>query len=118
MAAADCVGCEVSRTQESLALGTLVSFGLALAGGILAAIGGLISRSRPFPAGILLVITTAFIALAGVGFVVLGAIGSWAGLGSVAVLFFLVSSVSGIASGLAFRQSRGRSISESPSATA
>src|SRR5258708_6794360 len=63
MAAADCVGCEVSRTQESLALGTLVSFGLALAGGILAAIGGLISRSRPFPAGILLVITTAFIAL-------------------------------------------------------
>jgi hypothetical protein len=118
MAAADCVGCEVSRTQESLALGTLVSFGLALAGGILAAIGGLISRSRPFPAGILLVITTAFIALAGVGFVVLGAIGSWAGLGSVAVLFFLVSSVSGIASGLAFRQSRGRSISESPSAMA
>jgi hypothetical protein len=118
MAAADCVGCVVTRAQELLALVALISFGLALAGGILAAIGGLVSRSRPFPAGILLVIATAFIVLAGVGFVVLGAITSSAGLGSVAVFFFLVSPVPGIASRLVFRQSRDRSISESPSATA
>jgi len=80
-AAADCGACDMTRANE-LALVALASFGLTLAGGILAAVGGLISRSRPNPAGILLVASTACVAWAGVG----------------------------IASILAFRQSKARSI--------
>ncbi len=106
-AAADCGACDMTRANE-LALVALASFGLTLAGGILAAVGGLISRSRPNPAGILCV------ALAGVGFVVLGVMTSSSDLGdelgTLAVVFFLVSSVPGIASILAFRQSKARRI--------
>src|SRR5260370_28543495 len=69
-AAADCGACDMTRANE-LALVALASFGLTLAGGILAAVGGLISRSRPNPAGILLVASTACVALAGLCFVVL-----------------------------------------------
>jgi len=112
-AAADCGACDMTRANE-LALVALASFGLTLAGAILAAIGGLISRSRPNPAGIVLVASTACIALAGVGFAVLGVMTSSSDLGDElgtwAVLFFLVSSVPGIASILAFRQSKARSI--------
>ena len=109
LAGADCVHCDWTRADE-LTNFLLPSFVLALAGGILAAIGGLISRSRSFSAGILLAASTAFIALAGLGFVVLGVITSSSGLGSVAVFFFLVSSVPGIASILAFRQAKAGSI--------
>src|SRR6266852_1527064 len=113
LAASDCLsGCD-PRANE-LALVALASFVITLAGGILAAIGGLISRSRPFPAGTLLVASTACIALAGFGFVVLGVITSSTdlgiGLGSLAVFFFLVSSVPGTASILAFRQAKARRI--------
>ena len=107
LAASDCVFSSRCATRaDELALVALASFGLALAGGILAAIGGLISRSRPFPAGILLVASMAFIALAGLGFAVLGEMTSSSGLGSMAIFFFLVSSVPGTASILAFRQSK------------
>jgi len=107
LAASDCTFSPSCATRaDELALVLLASFGLALAGGILAAIGGLISRSRPFPAGILLAASTAFVVLASLGFVVLGVMTSSSGLGSVAVFFYLVSSVPGIASILAFTQSK------------